>query len=353
MGLQIPATGVTPGPEWMDAIVQSLNILDQHNHSTGLGVPIGSNGLGLTSDLSLSNFSLTTIASLVFSPQSISTLSALYVNGVDLYFNDGNGNTVRMTSGGTVNATSSGISSGTATASFVGGVLVVNAAANTPANIQGASILIGDSIANTKYVTLSAPNALAANYQMFLPASLPATTRLVTLDSAGNIAAPFYIDNTSLTVSSNILGVAPIGQQVSSSSGNFTTSSTSFVDVTNLSVTITTTRGRPVSIQFQPDGSTSVVNPGRVGSSDSTAGASHAYFQILRGATVIAINVTEGGNNASTTSGEVTVPPGVLNFIDYGNTSPGTYTYKLQARAGAVTTIASVGNVKMAAYELP
>ena len=40
-----------------------------------------------------------------------------------------------------------------------------------------------------------------------------------------------------------------VGQQISSSSGVFATSSTSFVDVTNLSVSITVT-GRPVRVEL-------------------------------------------------------------------------------------------------------
>ena len=60
--------------------------------------------------------------------------------------------------------------------------------------------------------------------------------------------------NGTLTVSGGIdrPSLPAVGQQVSTSCANFTTTSATFVDVTNLTVTITTT-GRPVVLLLQPD----------------------------------------------------------------------------------------------------
>src|ERR1700677_490590 len=159
MNLPNPVPGIQLGPFWADNLEQSLNIIDTHNHTPGNGVAIPSAGIGINANLPLNNYSLTSVQAITFAAQSsLATLLSLYTIGNDLYFNDGASNVIQITSGGAVNATSSGISSGSATASFVSSVLVVNAAANTPANIQGASILIGNNTSGSDFITLSAPS---------------------------------------------------------------------------------------------------------------------------------------------------------------------------------------------------
>lgn len=80
---------------------------------------------------------------------------------------------------------------------------------------------------------------------------------------------PGVVDNSTLQYTSSQLSIkdlgvtqakrAALGQQVSSSCGTFSTISGSFVSVTNLTVTITTT-GRPVFIGLIPDGTTGFSN---------------------------------------------------------------------------------------------
>ena len=160
-----------------------------------LGAQINPAGLNINSDLPMSGNNLTLVRSVRFNVQSLplslpADLNCVYVAGIngDLYYNDSAGNQVQITLGGAVNATSSGISSGTASAAFSGGVLVVNADVTTPANIQGASILIGNNLPSSKFITLSAPSAMAANYTVTLP-SLPSVTSYLTMDTSGNIAS--------------------------------------------------------------------------------------------------------------------------------------------------------------------
>ncbi len=211
MGLSVPSVGSDPSPDWANNLNASLSILDGHNHSAGSGVQITPNGLDINIDLAFQNNNATQLRSARFTSQmspisGAQDLDCIYVSGVDLYYNDGNGNQIRITSGGSVNATSSGISSGTATAGFVAGTLVVDQAANTPGNIQAGSILIGDNVANSKFVTVSAPGSLASNYTITLPL-LPAQQSFMTLDQFGNEAAPWTVDGTTIVISSNQLHV--------------------------------------------------------------------------------------------------------------------------------------------------
>jgi hypothetical protein len=264
MLLPVPVPTQDFGPDWANQVYSCLySQIDAHDHSSGKGVQITPAGININENLSFSGNSTTNLLASSYNAQSLPLSGttypgAVYVAGVDLYYNDINGNQIKLTSGGLVNATSSGISSGTASATFISGVLVVNANTNTPANIQGGSVFLGNNVANSKYLELSPPNAMAANYQLVLP-SLPTSTSFMQLDTAGNMSASVPIAN-GITRSNQ----AAVGQQVSSSCGTFT-SSLSSVNITNLTVTITTS-GRPVMVILQSSGAGTPSYYGVVGS---------------------------------------------------------------------------------------
>ncbi len=361
MNLSQPTINVDSGLVWEQSSNNNSDIIDQHNHAPGSGVQIGASGINLSDDLSFNNNqAINLMASIYTSQTSLATVNAVYVKlDGNLYFNDGASNVVQLTTGGAVNATSSGISSGTATASFVSSVLVVNSAANTPANIQGGSILIGNNLSGSKFLTLAPPTAMAANYSITLPA-LPVGTSIMQLDTSGNMSAVLTIDTSTMQISSNLIGVKPLGidtaqlkdasvtpakkaalgQQLSSSTGNFSSSSTSYVDITNATVTITTT-GRPVFVGLIPDGSASLSFIDATGS-----GGFGANFKIFRGATAIAI-MNFGGQGGSSGNAPCTA----IQTIDI--VAAGTYTYKIQGELNAsAPTIFGVKFTKLIAFEL-
>lgn len=173
--------------------------------------------------------------------------------------------------------------------------------------------------------------------------------------TAGKIATGVF-DNSTLEHTGSVVRIkdggvtqakrASLGQQLSSSSSSFTTSSTSLVDVTNLSLSITTT-GRPVFVGLIPAGSSasylSISNG--TGDTDITGQAA-----ILRDGTVIARTELEAKGATSAGSLGSQVPVGGLFFIE--QPAAGTYTYKVQAAAGEASTGMSVNNAKLVAYEL-
>lgn len=332
MNLVESTINVDSGLDWEQNLNSSLTIIDGHNHAPGFGVQITPAGLNINGALPLQNNPVTEAQGIVFTPQtSLSTLSAVYSIGADLYYNDANGNVIQITSGGNVNATSSGISSGTATASFVTNVLVVNAASNTPANIQGGSILLGNNSSGSKFLTLSPPNAMAANYSITLP-SIPASQSFVTLDTSGNLAGTYAIAAGLLR--SNL---PPVGQIISASCGNFATASTSLTPVTNLSVTITST-GRPISVFVGSDGT----------DSGYTSGLGNAFYAVtgfgqvvlLRGASIIAGQVITGGTQIAASG---------INILD--PRSAGTYTYSVQVNSPSGHTVGAA-YLSLYAHEL-
>ena len=128
---------------------------------------------------------------------------------------------------------------------------------------------------------------------------------------------------------------ATFNYQLSSSSGAFSTSSATPVDVTNLTVTITTT-GSPVMLQLVPDGSASqcLVGNGLTGYTGT--------FNFVRGVTTIA------GQSVSFQQYE-----GTGAIVCFDAVGAGTYTYKIQLsnNSGAIHAT-DCQYVKLLAYEM-
>lgn len=365
MNLPNPVPGVDPGPDYANNLQSSLNVIDQHNHSVGQGVQINPSGINLNAPLPFNNNAATSVQAVVFSQQaSYAPLNAIFV-GTDgnLYFNDGASDpSIQITAGGVVNATSSGISSGSATASFVGSVLVVNAASNTPANIQAGSILLGNNVASSKFLTLSPPGAMPANYQITLPV-LPAQTNVLVMSSSGVMASQTYdqIGQGMTSVGANAIQVSTTrstgstvgtgGVAMSSSSGAFSVTSTSPVAVTNLSTTITTS-GRPVQIMLVPDGTSNGSNVGI--SAINNTNFDTGYFYIYRNGSEIArINPRMDISNAADSFAiGLYVPAGSVNHID--PVAAGTYTYAIYASSDqtAASAFIYVNYAILVTYEL-
>lgn len=123
------------------------------------------------------------------------------------------------------------------------------------------------------------------------------------------------------------------GVAISTSCGNYSTTSAAFVDVTNLSVTIKTS-GRPVCLKLF-SGSTSGA-AGQEGVISETGGT--GAWQYLRDAAAVAYHEVQNAQ--------------VLSPIDAIDTpAAGTYTYKVQAKQVTAGTI-FFQYLKLVAYEL-
>lgn len=359
MNLVVPGIGTEYSPTWASDLNASLSSIDSHNHSAGQGVQITPSGLNINADLAFQGNNATLLRSTRFSPQSAvlsgaADVGCLYVVNNELYYNDvTGGHNVQMTSNGSVNATSSGISSGTASASFSAGVLVVKSSSTSFANIDMQSAILSNSGNLSNQLTLQAPS-LSGSYSLTLP-SIPSSQSFVTVDTSGNISgyasisagitgsnvASGTITGTNIA-SATITGaniasatvaranIVSVGQQISSSCGNYTTTSGTISQVTNLSVSLTT-NGNPVMILIQPDGSSNAANI------DAPSGQ-ELTMVIVRGATTIA-----------TYSIAALKTPTSIQMLD--TPSAGTYTYSVGMSStfgGAVGVSYSV----LVAYEI-
>lgn len=129
-----------------------------------------------------------------------------------------------------------------------------------------------------------------------------------------------------------------------SGSGSFATNSTSFVDVTNLTVTITTTGGAVEVFLIPEDGT----NLSYVGPAINAGTDISGQIKLLRDATSVGIFYS-ASTGASGTLGDA-VPAGAIRFFD--TPAAGTYTYKLQALVSSASGSMRVNYSKLVAREL-
>lgn len=330
MSLSVPSVGNTLSPTWATDLNADLSIIDGHNHTAGSGVPIPAGGISLNSDLPFNNNNATLLRSVRFLSQGsllagVSDLGCLYESGVDLYYNDGSGNQIRITQSGGIAGTPGSIANLTppASASYVSlsQTFVWQSDANTPANLDAGFIILRNNVVNSKGLTLSPPSAMASNFSITLP-TLPSVTNIMTLDSSGNMGASLNVDNVTLQIASNVLsikngGVGPnqlaaLNSVLSSSAGTFSDSNNPTpTQFPNLSVSITTS-GRPVRIELQD---------GLSGSSLQWLTDSGAV-RFKRDATFI--NFMSIATTDLTQS--ISVPASSFSFVDFG-AAAGTYTY--------------------------
>lgn len=348
MNLPVPTVGVEPGPQYAQDINNSLTLLDGHDHSIGSGVQITPSGLNINSSLPLNGQSLISIGALTF--QSISTDAtngSLEMKGVDLYYVDGGGNVIRITQSGTVagsSGTITGLPSGTASASFAAGIFTFQAATSTAANIDGGSFILRNNTMSSFGLTLQPPNAMGADYSLTLP-TVPAQTNVMTLDASGNMGSVTFdaVGQTMTSVGANAVAntrtrgvtanVGAVGDiAYTASSGVFNSSSTSFVTITNQSLTLTTS-GRPVMLMLSNDGSSasSIDATGimRIRLQNTFTGFANVY-------------------NFGATSASLGLAFHMLDVSVVGSTGTFSYAASLQA----VTGSGQVSNYRLTAYEL-
>lgn len=203
MNLPIPVPSQTGGPQYALDEQSCFQQIDSHNHTPGQGSLIPLNGLNINQNLDMNNFSVTNLKSLQLNNQAISPgSSSLYMLGNDLYFSDGTGAfNVQITSGNAVAVSGavgfSGLPSGTASAAYLSilGTFRFQSATNTAATLDIGPIKTRNTLAGSNAVTINAPNPLAADYSLTLPAALPGASSFVSSDVAGNLSfqsiAPF------------------------------------------------------------------------------------------------------------------------------------------------------------------
>lgn len=369
MNLVLPTVSVTPGPEYATENNSAFEVVDAHDHTSGNGVQIPSAGINIDTDLSMNSQDLTNVRSVRFTNNqnalgAASDIGCAYEAGGNLYFNDASGTQIQLTAGGALNAASIGGIGGdyaTSTASVyytaIDSTYYFTSNTNTPATINMGSAVIREPSVSSNSVTVKSASSLVSSYNLTLPATLPASTSAVSLSAtgtlatgvAGTVSATDLATNSVTTVKIADGAVtrakqAAVGQQISvSSSGTYSTASATYVDITNMGVTITSS-GRPIIVMVISD-AVATANEGAYVGANNGGGAPIALFQITRNS----VTPIAQYEVASSTAEFVASPASSIITLD--PITAGTYTYKLQAKAVGGST-AYAYYCLLVAYEL-
>lgn len=284
-----------------------------------------------------------------------------------------------------------------------------NSSTPTAANMDFAAALFRNRSPNSTFaVTLQAPANLSSNYTLTLP-TLPGGPAFLQIDSAGNIYETLLVagglTTTNLSPTAGILGsqlsasagilatqihdnsvgggitgaqisnsaniaatqlvangitntqinssaniaiskLEAVNIATSASSGNYTLSSTTPQNVTNLVASVTTS-GKPVHISIQSDttGNSSFFGVG----TNSVSVTSNLNLRIIRGASTVIATMAVASTIGATT--QTSVSPPSMVYIDTGATA-GSNGYTIQAYVDDANAVGYVQHCQLLVYEI-
>lgn len=395
MNLDLPVVGPagTLGPEWADLLNAALTMIDEHDHSDGKGKTITPAGLNINQTLDMNDNQLASLALIVFSNISGSLVGSnlLYEADDELYFNDGAGNVVQLTSGGSINVASLGTitgdystSSADLTYSDASKTYIFKQNATTTANVDMGPIKIYRNSPGSPYALIQQNAAQAGNLDWTLPVAYPGSTLPLKSSSAGvltvaqiltaeiadsqvttakiadsNVTTAKIADSnvtTAKIADSNVTtakiadgAITPAKKQTlnavaSLGSSTFSTTSTTPVDVTNLSITITC-NGRPIVVMMKPR---NLSVGGFINISSSSASGIGTMYLLKDSIEITRSRISTFLNPSAPA---ISMPCSVFQYIDFDSTL-GSRTYKMQASVNAGTSTFGFDDCELVAYEL-
>ena len=348
MNLTLPVVSQTPGPTWASEINADLTIIDSHNHA-GVGALVPVAGLDIDSDLSLATHALTDATKVVLLNGASATSNSVYAVGGNLWWTNGGGTPVQITSGSSVNvggAGSIGGITGSAAVNYVSPTLSFDFADENgnAASIVG-DVFVGSSVTlGTASITASG----AGTYAMNLPTALPSTnTSFLTCTTGGQVGYTSQVNGITRQMQ------AAVGQIVTSYqySGPLNAPGNLLLPV------VITTTGRPVFI-----GVTSITTaPNATGIRlDNTSAPAYSTASIAVNITSVGpapVGFTAGNylqcviaGDVAVTGNAIIVPASSLNGIAALPAGQYTLQVALIALSGGTPTLAMNGNLY--AYEL-
>lgn len=107
MNLELPTVSVTLGPEWAEELNAALETIDSHDHSSGKGTKVPVSGIDINANLNFQNKKAYNLFSTQYQEVSVVLTGASNADSVsafdgDMYWTNGAGNSVQITSGGSV-----------------------------------------------------------------------------------------------------------------------------------------------------------------------------------------------------------------------------------------------------------
>jgi hypothetical protein len=150
------------------------------------------------------------------------------------------------------------------------------------------------------------------------------------------------------TIAAILAAVSPVNYIESSSSGSFSTTSSSYTNVTNLNVTITNTN--PIKIELISDSATTP--SGYISLGGSNVGEVYCSLRVTRNGSNLRNYYFGTKVDALTTTVDAAIALPVSSFSFFDPVPPGTYTYQIQVARETASTTINVVRAKLVAYEV-
>lgn len=229
MSLILPNVTVNPepGPDWASELNAAFGLVDSHDHSPGKGTKVPVAGLNINADFDMGGYAVKNAKHLALGTSASPITSSLYQIAGDLYWKTATGY-VQVTSGSLLLAAGgfSGLASpgGATWTPILGFSLFSDTGTGDYDNLNLKTVKLLDVVGGFP-VTISSTGS-AQTYTLKVPTTLPASTKIVRMDNAGQLAADLDVDNSTIEVNAGALRVKPnsIGPtQLSSGVGAFPT----------------------------------------------------------------------------------------------------------------------------------
>ena len=358
-----PGVGTTVGPTWATDLNTTIDAVDNHDHSTNKGIRITPAAINVNADVEFNQNSATEVKNLIFdsSVTAATTSYSVYQASGNLYWRNGSGTQVQITTGSTVNAGAGSIDGMTGTdagATYVDGAKSYNFfcdSGNTDfGKMAHADLLLykfsDDNVADTDYVTI-ATSSLASGSSGTV--TVPAETGTILTTNTSYAGA---VINVATSASNYAINLKPHGTgHVVIGNGGVTGKVTSngaydlILDTnsgTNSS-SIAITDAANGSISFIPNGTGEIViGSGSASAKVTSSGAHDLVLDTNAGTNSGSITITDAAN------GDIDITPngsGEVNIskvdIDAGAID-GTTIGAASAAAGTFTSVSvSDGNI--------
>lgn len=203
-GFQTAVVGVTTGPEWANITNINFNLLDSHDHSAGKGAQINLSSCIINANLPMAGFSILNANHLQLSDSGASPTSdvrSVYVSSGDLFYKNGSGTAVRITSGSNVAGSAGSIIglTGDATVSYTSPSFTFKSTATAPANVSVGYVNFHNPGNMTYGHILQAPT-LSTNLTQTLPATpTVAGTYFMLMNQAGVMSTQLKVETAQIT----------------------------------------------------------------------------------------------------------------------------------------------------------
>lgn len=413
MGMDLPVVSTTIGPTWATQLNAALTVVDSHNHTSGYGALVPTAGLNINADLTFAGYNATTLRSARFSSQAsalvvASDLGCVYNVLGDLYWNNGSGTAVKVTSGSGINAAGIGIggdfSTSTAAVTYTTAtkIFLFTQSSGVTAKLSCADVIISEPVSSANTITLKSPVSLASSYSLTLPTALPSSYGKLLASSTTGALSFYDGDNSTIELNGAALRIKDAGvtlakmavnsvdsdQYVDGSvdvehlqamlpssatpasgklsadevTGSLSTISSTFATISGSLSAAVICKGRPIQVALQT----------RAGATFPGFGSANSVFRLTATdsgnmqACVKLMRATGGGGATQQTywlfgaerDGEalaLEIPPSAINYLDESVSNGDTYTYSFEWAVnadGATGSLSLANGVKMIAYEI-